>query len=252
MRERINKKAQITIFVILAIAIVFVLIIIFLPKIQVVVAKPIPQVNLQNCIIEKLDERQNIILSQGGSINPEHYFKYNNSNIQYLCYTNEYYKRCVMQIAFIEEHIEKELEKNIQEDVKECISELKKEFQSRGYSIEVRGEKALVDIAPKSIFVTLNSTINIEKENNKETIVNLRAEKHSALYEILSISNSILNFEASLGDSNPEGYMSFYPDLKIEKKKQGDGTTIYIITDRDTLEKFQFAVRSLAWPPGSL
>ena len=44
--------------------------------------------------------------------------------------------------------------------------------------------------------------------------------------------------------------MILYPGVKVEKYKQEDGTTVYILTDRNTNDKFQFAVRSLAWPPG--
>jgi hypothetical protein len=42
----------------------------------------------------------------------------------------------------------------------------------------------------------------------------------------------------------------YYHDLKVEKKKQIDETSIYILTNRDTGEKFQFASRSYAFPPG--
>jgi len=250
MRYRINRKAQITIFVILAIAIIGILIVVFLPKIKVVVSKPVPEVNLQKCMLEKLENSEKIILDQGGSLNPEHYFLYNNSKFQYLCYSNEYYKRCVMQVGFIEETVEKELIKNIEKDIDVCINEIKQEFNSRGYEVEVNGNQVLVDIVPKNIFITLNTTINIRKSGDERVIQNIKAEKPSSLSKILAISTSILNFEASLGDSNPEEYMSFYPSIKIEKKKQGDGTKLYIVSDRDTLERFQFAVRSLAWPPG--
>ena len=44
--------------------------------------------------------------------------------------------------------------------------------------------------------------------------------------------------------------MVFYPEFIIDKLKQGDGTTVYIITDKETETKFQFASRSFAWPPG--
>ena len=44
--------------------------------------------------------------------------------------------------------------------------------------------------------------------------------------------------------------MNYYHDLKVEKNKQTDGSTIYILTERDTENKFQFASRSVAWPPG--
>ena len=44
--------------------------------------------------------------------------------------------------------------------------------------------------------------------------------------------------------------MNYYHDLNVEKKKQSDGSTIYILTDRNNENKFQFASRSVAWPPG--
>ena len=70
------------------------------------------------------------------------------------------------------------------------------------------------------------------------------------VYELMSIANSILNMELKYGDSETTTYMNYYHDLKVEKLKQSDGTTIYILTNRDTGEKFQFASRSVAWPPG--
>ena len=70
------------------------------------------------------------------------------------------------------------------------------------------------------------------------------------LYELASIAESIVEWEATYGDSETTTYMNYYHDLKVEKKKQTDGTTIYIVTNRDTRNKFQFASRSVAWPPG--
>ena len=69
-------------------------------------------------------------------------------------------------------------------------------------------------------------------------------------YDIIMIASAIQDFEAEYGDSNPETYMALYPNIRIEKLKQSDGTKVYIISDRNTLEKMQFATRSLAWPPG--
>ena len=67
---------------------------------------------------------------------------------------------------------------------------------------------------------------------------------------MIMIASSIQNFEAQYGDSVPETYMSLYPDIKVQKLKQEDGTKIYIITDRKTNERLVFATRSVAWPPG--
>ena len=56
--------------------------------------------------------------------------------------------------------------------------------------------------------------------------------------------------ETLFGDIETTYYMSLYPELKVEKLKQTDGSTIYILSERDTQNKFQFASRSVAWPPG--
>ena len=64
------------------------------------------------------------------------------------------------------------------------------------------------------------------------------------------IASSISNWEAKYGDSETMNYMIYYPNLKVEKKKQGDGTTIYIITDKESEDKFMFASRSLVLPAG--
>ena len=70
------------------------------------------------------------------------------------------------------------------------------------------------------------------------------------LYELTSIANSIIDWETNYGDAETTIYMSYYKDLKVEKKKQQDGTSIYILTDRNNGDIFQFASRSVAWPPG--
>ena len=53
------------------------------------------------------------------------------------------------------------------------------------------------------------------------------------LYELVSIANSIIDSESNLGDANERFYMDIYPDLKVEKFNQVDGSTIYIVTDRN-------------------
>ena len=44
--------------------------------------------------------------------------------------------------------------------------------------------------------------------------------------------------------------MSFYPDIKVEKKQLNDGIKVYIVTDRNTDDMFRFAVRGGVAPLG--
>jgi hypothetical protein len=70
------------------------------------------------------------------------------------------------------------------------------------------------------------------------------------LYQLVNIADSIIDFESIYGDSETTIYMNYYHDLKVEKLKQIDESTIYILTDRTDGNKFQFASRSYAFPPG--
>ena len=62
------------------------------------------------------------------------------------------------------------------------------------------------------------------------------------------LTSSILNWEARYGDSDIATYMTYYPNIKVEKYKQGDGSKIYILSSEK--DKFVFASRSLSWPAG--
>jgi hypothetical protein len=251
-----SKTSQITLFVILAIIIVAVLIIFFtyaLPKIKSYFSSP--QDSLEKCLGDNVNKELPAILLAGGTLNPELYFMYEGGKVDYLCYTSEYYKTCTMQKPFIKQNIESQLKAAVGSNVQKCFNDYTEKLRLKGYIVNVSPENVdfSIQIMPEKIVTSINNQISAKK--GEETIsysgTNLfNAKITSNVYEILMVASSILNFEARYGDSNPETYMFYYKNLKVEKKKQSDGTKVYIITDKNTDEKFKFATRSLAWPPG--
>jgi len=248
-----NRRGQITIFIIIAVVIVVfgVLIYLFYPQIQegLGLAEKNPQAFIQNCIEEKIEESITKLSLQGGSLSPEHYIMYNNSEIEYLCYTNEYYKTCVVQQPMLKQHIESEIRDEIDEEVDMCFNSMEESFQKRGYEVNLRRGAKNIELLPKRVVATFNYSLTLtkgetEKYNSFVIVLN------NNLFELISIANSILVWEAKYGDAETTTYMNYYHDLKVEKKKQTDGTTIYILTDRNNKNKFQFASRSVAWPSG--
>jgi hypothetical protein len=154
-----------------------------------------------------------------------------------------------MQVPLLKQDFEKQLNDYMKENVKNCLSTLKAEYERRGYSISLNENTNIaISIIPNSVFLEILSPITISKKSS-QTFDKMRVVVQSGIYNMLMISTSILNWEARYGDSAPEIYMNYYPGVKIEKLKQSDGTKIYILTDRSTLEKFTFATRSLSWPP---
>ena len=249
-------KAQITLFVILAIIIVVALILFFtygLPRIQAYFSNP--QAGLEKCLSDNIKKEMPAILLSGGTLNPPLHFMYEGGMVDYLCYTSEYYKTCTMQKPFIKQTIENQIEEKAYSNIQSCFKDYVEKLIVKGYVVSASPENVdlSVEIISGEIDVVINNQITATK--GEETIAysggNLfKAEISSNVYEILMIASSILNFEARYGDSNPETFMFYYKNLKVEKKKQSDGTKVYIITDKNTKEKFKFATRSLAWPPG--
>jgi len=67
---------------------------------------------------------------------------------------------------------------------------------------------------------------------------------------LLLTAVSIIEYESTFGDSETGLYISYYPNLKIDKTRRDDGSTIYQLSDVTTEDTFAFATRSLVWPQG--
>jgi hypothetical protein len=254
MKIKNNKKGQVTIFIILAIVIIAVLAFLFIPRLNEFIV-PVSPGDLvpKSCVEKAVRESLNLSMEHGGKANPELFFRYNNQSINYLCYTSQWYKTCLMQMPLVKQAIESDVQTLSQQKIASCINNMLSQLNSRGYQTQIKGTKtAIVSIIPGSIIVDFNFTLTLTKADQTQTLLpaRFRTEFSSASYDIIMIASSILNFEARFGDSYPESFMSFYPNMKIEKKKQDDGSKVYILQDTDTNERLLFATRSLAWPPG--
>jgi len=248
-----GKRGQVTIFIIIGIVIVAIgiLIYVFYPKIQSLVRSDSnnPVAFMQTCLEDEIEDTVEILSLQGGSINPENYYLYKDNKIEYLCYTNEYYRTCVVQQPMLKSHIESEIETQISPVVDACFEDLKSSFENKGYDVNIQEGEIVVELLPENIVTTLTHKISLTK-GDTERYDSLRIILGNNLYMLVSITNSIIDWEASYGDVDPITYMSYYHGLKVEKLNQEEGSTVYLLTDKDAKNKFQFASRSVAWPIG--
>ncbi len=249
-----QHRGQVTLFVIVGILIVVLAILtyLFYPKIVagLGLGSQSPSQFMETCIGDDIKEAVHIASYQGGSINPEHYILYKNEKIEYLCYTGEYYKTCVMQQPMLKQHIENEVRDYISATARKCLDDLKASYENKGYTVSMGMGGIQVELLPERIVTTFNNSLVLTKTDTQR-FNSLKVVVNNNLYEMVGIADSILNFEARLGDSETTTYMNYYHWLKVEKIKQSDGSTIYILTERDNPKnKLQFASRSLAWPPG--
>ena len=248
-RAEINRKAQVTLFIILAIAIVAVLLIIFYPRIKTIFVPSVPQQYVASCVESAANEVIEKIASQGGTLEPENYILYQGNKIEYACYTNEYLKKCVMQKPFLKQDIESEIEAYVEPRARTCVQTLKQNLEKGGSTVSVGNINTEVSIIPGAIQINVNADMKVTKESTS-SYKTFKGSIKSNLYNLLMISSSIANWEARYGEAESLSYMLYYPNIKVEKKIQGEGSTIYILTDRVLGDKFQFASRSLVFPEG--
>ncbi len=244
-----SKRSQLTIFIILALVIVAILMVLFYPRLKVLILGPSPTDFIKKCAEDATEEVLEKIKVQGGSLEPENYILYNGEKVEYVCYINEYYKNCIMQKPFLKQDIEKEITAYIEPRIKECFSSLEQELEKRGSSVSLKDIDVQTSLIPNSILININAPMTVSR-GGTSLFERFKVDIDSQLYDLVMLASSISNYEARYGDSETLTYMLYYPDIRVEKKEQSDGSRIYILTYKPTNEQFIFASRSIAWPPG--
>jgi len=246
-----NKKSQVSIFIIISLIILIILILLFINRNQFNTIFN-PQSNIEqfkDCVETSLSEGVNIIEAQGGSIEPENYYLYNGTKVEYLCYTEEDYVGCVMQKPLLKQDIENELKEYMNPRVKNCLTSFEYSLINEGYEVSASEPNLTLEIVPQNIIITISSDLTIEKDI-ASSYKNIKIDHTSELYKLIMIANSISNWEARYGYSEPMNYMIYDHNLIVEKKARDEGTRIYIISDKITGERFMFASRSRVIPIG--
>lgn len=246
-----TKRGQVTVFVIIAVIIVGAVLIYFaFPRTRAILpiaSLPNPNSYLTDCLAPQVTSSIKLLTAQGGDRTPTSYASYQGNKIQYLCYTSENYKPCIVQQPLLVQHIESELKNSVQAQANQCMSDLKSLYENRGYQFS--STNAInVSIEPGTVRVEYVEPVTISKDTT-QTFRRAGYTQSSNIYDLLMTATSIVQFESALGNSETSLYIQYYPDLTIQKMKRQDDT-IYILGNVASKESFTFATRSLIWPAG--
>jgi hypothetical protein len=245
-----EKRAQVALFVIIAAVLVFGLILYFSIKPIIKVAPSVtePQAYIEKCMKDAGSAALDMVSRQGGTVRPSGYAFYNSNKVDYLCYTSQYYMKCVNQKPMLKYHVENQIADYIYPKVAGCISTLKRELTSRGYEVKSGSLNLVTKLVPKKFIIEAEVPITVTKEETKN-FNKFQATILSPVYDQVILAQDIVNSEIEYGDYDQLSYMLYKPQVDIEKKSHGEDT-IYILKDRGTEKRFLFAVRSYVMPPG--
>ncbi len=251
MLER-GKKGQLGVFVILAIVIVAIVIVFLLirtPRLPGPEDRATPQQYLQTCLESAVRPLLVELSAQGGYREPLGFIVYNDTKVPYLCYTSEFYKPCIIQQPDVIQNFERSLNEVLTEETARCMKTFEEEFEGRGYSVSRTTTSVNTSFVPGKLKIELRAPVTLSRDVSR-TYQTFELSFKSELYDLASISTSILDFESTYGDSETTSYLRYYPDLKIQKTKLSEGSKIYTVSNVVTKEEFTFATRSLAWGAG--
>ncbi len=250
------KRGQVSIFIIIAVLLAAAFLLFFFAIRQRNISIQLqlnPESNIEGCTKDAVEQAINIMLPQGGDINPENSILYNNNRISYLCYNKNYYQACISQEPVYLVHLQDEITTYIKPKIEECFSKLTANLEEKGYSVEQGALGVETKVLPGRIEVDINKKFETSKNQGTKKYDKFVIRKLSPVFELANVAREIANQEAKYCNFEYVGYMLFYPRFDIDKKSIGQGETaskIYIIGDRSTGKKLYIAIRSCAIPPG--
>ena len=256
-----NKKAQVTILVILAI--VFVALIIFLFVFKVVpkiVNLPSGESSfdvqsyLQECTNQYVTEAVEQMLPRGGFLTPKNFVRFNSTIVEYICLNVQNYYPCIQQHPMLLYEMKHEIKNYISPRIDNCLLQMADEYESRGAKVTfLTATNIQTDWGMDKIFVEINKKINIKKQDETRAFDNFKVEVQSPAYNLAIVAVEIASQEGDpeICHFDPVGYSLTYPRYKIELyNEMPDSTKIYTINDKKSKQFMRMATRSCTIPRG--
>ena len=249
-----KQRGQITIFVIIGLGIIFAIILYFVlsGKFDIkptTLTFPNTNEDIRKCVEDTLKDSVEVMLPQGGYVNPSLYKLYQDSKVAFLCYSVNYYARCQMQEPNYISRLASEIKLYSQNKIEDCFYAAKKNYEGKSFKVILNKSGMEIKFNSKEIIVKINKEMQLEKSGKKENFNNFEYKVSSPIFNLGNTALEIANQEARFCDFNPAVHDAIYTDMDITKVERGDAR-IYLIEDRLTGKVLKIAIRSCALIPG--
>jgi hypothetical protein len=256
MVEKINKRGQMVIWVIVALFLVIsIAFFLFIDRrvsspTEVIVREVNPERFIDDCVNAHVDSVVDIILPQGGFVNPVLSKEYKGDDISYLCYNRGNYRPCIQQHPLLLSDMEFEITSYLGLLVDTCFSDLAVELEKRSSEVTLGDMEVNVALGINRVYVDISRELIISKNGESTRFRDFDTEVISPVYNLGRIASEIAAQEARYCHFEYVGYMILYPEVEITKTPLSDSTIIYSITDKASESKMNIAIRGCAIPPG--
>ena len=251
----INKKGQLTLFIIIAIVIFTALVFLLFtygPDIDIFNKKATsPTKIISECIEGAIEDSEKEFFESGGLLGESSIsYKYNKQTIPFLCYSSEFYSQCIPQSPLFIESIRQKMENKVSRELSRCILQIREDYENKGYNFEYSPFE--FELLFNEFDISYESKIPITISSGEEVIVvsALGGKVPTILPKILRTAESIVNYESLLCEFNYMTWQAFNREVSITRFRAGDQTKVYSLSDRSSDNKIKFAIRTCVMPAG--
>ena len=249
-----NKKAQVTIFIIVAIVLVVALSIFFLAR----QSKPAlntgqefnPETVIGECVRDAVRKNVDIMMPQGGVFMPTDYALFKDTKVAYICKNVNYYERCINQYPRYITFLTSEVKQRIEPEIEGCLNTLEAELKNKNYEVSLGAHSLDVQLEPGSINVNIPIDLTIQKNNVLQKFMIFNFALKNPLYDLGLVVNEITLQEAQRCYFEYVGYSLLYPDINVRVTTLSDSTKIYTLEHVKTGKEMNIAIRGCAIPAG--
>jgi hypothetical protein len=242
-----NKQAQLALFMIFGILVVVVIVIILFMSANGFITQT-QQQNLrsdfQSCVEDSVQSTMMLLLDNGGLITPPNKISYKSHNYTYLCYTADFYYSCYNYYPILEHLFENQIYEKTQQVVRDCFASVLDDVEGEGYQITQKLEEYYVDLLPGKVKIEVEKEITIEGKETSQSFTSFSFEMPTHLYELIEVTQNIVNAEARNCYFDANRFMVLYPRYNLTRTDYTD-SKIYTLEDRNSKEEIKFAVREI-------
>ncbi|VVB79767.1 Uncharacterised protein [uncultured archaeon] len=250
-----NKKGQVTIWIIAGIIIVAIVALFIVLFRTGILPSPItpsidknPNSFLKECMQDKVSETVKTMEPQGGTLKPTLYKRFRfveesaTYNVSYLCYNQNDYLPCVNQQPTLVSSMEKEIKENIKDTVEECFNDLESSYKNAGYTVSVSGDAYDVKLQEGEVLVSLDRTIKMTKGDQSSVLKDFKVAIPSNIYDLSIVAVEVVNKELDCNFDRVK-YNLLNSKTSVEKYLDSDNTRIYTVKEKVGQEFFRFATK---------
>ena len=251
---KINKKGQITIFVIIGIVIVISLVFAFVMLKQTtgkILPEENPQAYIEQCVEEGLAIDADFLIKNNFYPNRNYsYINYRGIFVPYLCTTSQFYTPCMNQEPMLVNYVENYLKNLTLPRANKCFDSLISALEKKGYVAQQSPMQMSMELENNAITININKKISTKLNEESKTYENFNINIQSPIYRMIDTVRNIINYESKLCEFNDIGWALHYRDIGIQRFSASDQTKVYTITDKNSNKKINFAVKTCPLPAG--